>query len=66
MMEGSDKTKTRVSVTLTRPYLDAMNRLVEEGVYMSKGAIIVEALRDLLRRRGIEPFARPLEEKGER
>jgi Arc/MetJ-type ribon-helix-helix transcriptional regulator len=65
MMEGSDKTKTRVSVTLTRPYLDAMNRLVEEGVYMSKGTIIVEALRSLLRRRGIEPFARSLEEKGE-
>jgi len=65
MMEGSDKTKTRVSVTLTRPYLDAMNRLVEEGVYMSKGTIIVEALRSLLRRRWIEPFARSLEEKGE-
>jgi len=64
-MGGSDKTKIRVSVTLTKPYLDALNRLVEEGIYMSKGTIILEALRDLLRRQGIEPFARSLEEKGE-
>jgi Arc/MetJ-type ribon-helix-helix transcriptional regulator len=66
-MGGSDKTKTRVSVTLTKPYLDALDRLVEEGIYMSKGTIILEALRDHLRQRGIEPFARllELEEKGE-
>ena len=29
--------KTRVSVTLTRPYLDALDRLVTEGVYLSQG-----------------------------
>jgi len=65
MMGGSDKTKTRISVTLTKPYLDAPDRLVEEGIYMSKGTIILEALRDHLRQRRIEPFSRPLEEKGE-
>jgi Arc/MetJ-type ribon-helix-helix transcriptional regulator len=48
--------KTRISVTLTRPYLDALNRLVTEGVYLSKGEIILEALRRLLRQQGIEPF----------
>jgi Arc/MetJ-type ribon-helix-helix transcriptional regulator len=32
--------KTRVSVTLTRPYLDALDRLVTEGVYLSKGETI--------------------------
>ena len=37
--------KTRVSVTLTRPYLDALDRLVEEGIYLTKGEIIQEALR---------------------
>jgi Arc/MetJ-type ribon-helix-helix transcriptional regulator len=52
-------------VTLTKPYLDALNRLVTEGIYLSKGEIILEALRSLLRQRGIEPFARSLEEKKE-
>jgi len=60
----SDKAKTRVSVTLTKPYLDALNHLVEEGIYLTKGEIILEALRSLLRQQGIEPFSRPLEEKG--
>jgi hypothetical protein len=35
--------KTRISVTLTKPYLDALDRLVEEGVYLSRGEIILEA-----------------------
>ena len=61
----SDKAKTRVSVTLTKAYLDALDRLVEEGIYLSKGEIVLEALRLHLRQQGIEPFARPLEEKGE-
>jgi Arc/MetJ-type ribon-helix-helix transcriptional regulator len=48
--------KTRVSVTLTKPYLDALDRLVEEGIYLSRGEIILEALRLHLRRLKIEPF----------
>ena len=48
--------KTRISVTLTKPYLDAMDRLITEGVYLSKGEIILEALRLHLRRLKIEPF----------
>jgi hypothetical protein len=28
--------KARVSVTLTRPYVEALDRLVEEGVYLSR------------------------------
>ena len=60
-----DKAKIRVSVTMTKPYIDAMARLIKEGVYLSKGEIVLEALRSLLRQQGIEPFARPLEEKGE-
>ena len=48
--------KTRVSVSLTRPYLDALDRLVTEGVYLSKGEIIMEALRSLLRSYGLDPF----------
>jgi Arc/MetJ-type ribon-helix-helix transcriptional regulator len=48
--------KIRVSVTLTRPYVEALNHLVEEGIYLSKGEIILEALRLHLRRLKIEPF----------
>jgi Arc/MetJ-type ribon-helix-helix transcriptional regulator len=50
---------------MTKPYIDALNRLVTEGIYLSKGEIVLEALRLYLRQQGIEPFARPLEEKGE-
>jgi Arc/MetJ-type ribon-helix-helix transcriptional regulator len=52
-----NKSKTRVSVTLTKPYLDALDRLVEEGIYLGRGEIILEALRKLLRQQGIEPFS---------
>ena len=48
--------KIRVSVTLTQFYLEALDHLVEEGVYLSKGEIILDALRNLLRQNGIEPF----------
>jgi Arc/MetJ-type ribon-helix-helix transcriptional regulator len=61
-----DKAKIRVSVTMTRPYLHALNRLVKEGVYLSKGEIILEALRLHLRRLKIEPFfSAPTEEAEE-
>lgn len=49
--------KTRVSVTMTKPYLDALDRLVEEGVYLTKGEIVLEALRRLFQGYGVEPFA---------
>lgn len=37
--------KTRISVTLTRPYLDALDHLVAEGVYLSRGEAVLEGLR---------------------
>jgi len=46
--------KTRISVTLTRPYLNALNHLVEEGIYLKKGDVHLEALRIFLRDHGIE------------
>jgi Arc/MetJ-type ribon-helix-helix transcriptional regulator len=55
-------------VTLTRPYLDALDRLVEEGIYLSKGEVVLEGLRLIFRRHGLEPFRLlegPLEESGE-
>lgn len=49
--------KIRVSVTLTKPYLDALDRLVEAGIYLGRGEAIMEALRDLLREYGLAPFS---------
>ena len=60
--------KSRVSVTLTRPYLDALDHLVEEGIYLSKGEVVLEGLRLIFRRHGLDPFRLlegPLEESGE-
>jgi len=52
----SDKVKTRVSVTMTKHYVDALDRLVEEGVYLGRGEVVLEALRLHLRSLKIEPF----------
>ena len=48
--------KKRVCVTLTKPYLDALDRLVREGVYASRAELIRVALTRLFRHYGIEPF----------
>ena len=53
----SDKTtRTRVGVTLTKLYLDALDYLVGEGIYTSRGDAIMEALRLLFGTHGIAPF----------
>ena len=44
----SSKYKTRVSVTMTKLYVDAIDSLVEEGIYLDRGEAILEALRDFL------------------
>ena len=54
--------KIRVSVTMTRPYLDALDSLVEEGIYLGRGEAILDALRIFLRGHGIEPFCLETEE----
>lgn len=48
--------KTRISVTLTTPYLEALDRLVEAGIYLGRGEVVLEALRHFLRGYGLEPF----------
>jgi metal-responsive CopG/Arc/MetJ family transcriptional regulator len=48
--------KVRISVTMTKPYLDALDRLVEEGVYLGRGDAILDALRSFFRGYGVEPF----------
>ena len=46
----------KLDVTMTQVYIDALDRLVEEGLYLDRGEVILEALRVLLREHGIEPF----------
>jgi len=59
-------TKKRFSVTLTDPYIAALDRLVEEGLYMDHQGGIRHALRRLFRFHGIEPLYNELvEEAGE-
>ena len=61
----SNKAKIRVSVTMTKPYIDALNRLVKEGIYLSRGDAILEAIRLHLRRFKIEPFYSAMTEEAE-
>ena len=46
--------KKRVCVTLTRPYLDAMERLIREDIYASRAELIRDALRRLFSHYEIE------------
>ena len=48
--------KRRVSVTMTRLYADALDRLISEGLYLNRGQIVLEGLRIIFRRHGLEPF----------
>lgn len=60
----SNKSKIRVSVTMTRSYVDALDSLVEEGIYMGRGEAILDSLRIFLREKGKEPFAMNVAERG--
>ena len=48
--------KRRISVTVTETYLQAADRLVEDGIYLSRGEIITEGIRIILGRYGVAPF----------
>jgi len=48
--------KKRYQVTLNKLYRDAIDKLIEEGLYMDKQAVIKDALRLLFRLYRIEPF----------
>ena len=39
---------------MTTPYVEALDRLVAEGVYLKRGEAVLEGLRLLFRQRGIE------------
>ncbi|KKL12545.1 hypothetical protein LCGC14_2534700 [marine sediment metagenome] len=48
--------KTRVSVTMTTPYILALDTLVTDGLYLNRGEAILEALRGFLDKKQVEPF----------
>lgn len=50
------RVRTRVNVTLTQIYVDGLNHLVDEGLYLNRGEIFLAALRVLFRRHGLESF----------
>ena len=61
MVESTDR--TRIGLTLTRVYLEALDHLVDEGIYMEHQAAIRDALRFLFRYHGIESFRSQLVEE---
>jgi len=48
--------RSRINFTLTKIYVDALNHLVKEGLYLNRGEIMSAALRILFRQHGIDPF----------
>ena len=57
--------KKRFSVTLTGPYIDALDSLVKNGLYIDHQATIRDALRRLFQHHGIEPLYNELVKEAE-
>ncbi len=55
--------KRRLSLTLTKVYVEALDRLVDEGLYLEPQVAIRSALRLLFRFHKIEPFYSELVEE---
>jgi len=64
--EMPKKVKRRLSLTLTRVYVEALDRLVNEGIYLEHQVAIRAALRLLFRVHRLEPFYSELVEKVEK
>jgi len=62
----SKNVKKRLGLTLTGIYIDALDQLVEEGLYMEYQTAIRAALRFFFRHHGIEPFRSELVEEFEK
>ena len=62
----SETVKRRLSLTLTNIYVEALDRLVENGLYLEHQVAIRAALRLLFRFHKIEPFYSELAEEVEK
>ncbi|GAG95265.1 unnamed protein product [marine sediment metagenome] len=60
MAEDSKSDKTRVSITLTEAYVEALGDLVKEGIYLNRGEVVNDALRRLFISYNMEQFVSPL------
>jgi len=50
----SKKSSHKISFLVPLEYLDAMDSLVEKGLYQDRGEVIRDALRHLSREKGID------------
>jgi len=48
--------KKRYQVLLTKVYRDSIDKLIEDGIYFDKQAVIKDALRIIFRLYRIDPF----------
>lgn len=48
--------RERIYLTLTRAYVDALDRLVEKGIYLERAEALRDALRLFFEIQGIPPF----------
>jgi len=48
--------KTRVNYTLSGRYMDRLDHLVKEGIFLNHGEIFRASLRMIFRAYGLEPF----------
>lgn len=48
--------KDRISITLTTPYLDGIEKLLKTGIYQTRADVIKDALKILFEKRKIKPF----------
>ena len=48
--------KTRVNWTLSGLYMDRLDHLVKEGIFLTHGEIFRDSLRRTFRAYGLEPF----------
>ncbi len=54
---SDEDSKKRIFLTLTKIYVDALDQLVEKGIYLAHNVAIRDALRHLFQFHGIESFS---------
>jgi len=58
--------KKRLSVTVTGTYVNRLNHLVKEGIFMTQGEVFRESLRRTFKAYGIEPLHKNIVKKAEK
>ena len=48
--------KKRISVTLTKSYIDGINEMKSRGFHLSNASVIMAALKPFLKKNRIAPF----------